>query len=126
MSTICILNNRREFNPNETSWIWKKKITFFTSIKSVGRKTEVFCNLSVLSIGFDDEYRISFAKVIATDENYSLKMLLALIGSEIISSLLFKLTLGRSIIGVSLLDMVFSVSFRVIDRTIQFVKKFCF
>ena len=87
----------------------KEIITFFTSLQSVGRKPKVFCNLSVFSIGFDDEGGILFASVSAIDEKYSLNNLETLSGSEIISSLIFNLTLGRSTFGRSILERVFQV-----------------
>ena len=52
----------------EVSFKWdfsdlEENITFFTSLKSMGRKPKVYYKLSVFSIRFEDEVRTLFARV---------------------------------------------------------------
>ena len=65
----------------------KRKYFFFSSLKSLRRKPKVFCNVTVFSIGFEDEDWRLFARVFVTDEKYSLRNLENLSESEVISSI---------------------------------------
>ena len=85
--------------------------TFLTSTKWVGKLTKVYCNLPGFSLGLKDGGGMLLARVLVTDEKYSLKGYETFDGSDAISLLTFNFIFGPSTFGLLLMLTNYKLSF---------------